>query len=107
MRRALLTFLLLLGLAAPASAHGVGQSQLTLRLDGRRLDGEWIMNLDDARKALDRVPTSDPNYPMALFKRAQVSVLLREPDAQSRIAAARARATPLTRTLIEREQLFR
>lgn len=30
-----------------------------------------------------------PAYPMALFKRAQVSVLLREPDRASRIEAAR------------------
>ncbi|HJQ36405.1 MAG TPA: sulfatase-like hydrolase/transferase [Thermoanaerobaculia bacterium] len=60
----------------------------------------------DAREALDRVPPSSPNYPMALFKRAQVSVLLREPDAPARIAAARARATPVTRPLIEREKLF-
>src|ERR1041385_2906413 len=62
---------------------------------------------DDARTALDRVPPSDPNYPMALFKRAQVSVLLREPDAPARIEAARAHANPLTRELIARERLFR
>jgi len=62
---------------------------------------------DDARNALDRVPPSDPNYPMALFKRAQVSVLLREPDAPARIDAARAHANPLTRELIARERLFR
>ena len=30
----------------------------------------------EARAALDRVPPSHPGYPMALFKRAQVSVLL-------------------------------
>jgi tetratricopeptide (TPR) repeat protein len=62
---------------------------------------------EDARAALDRVPASHPDYPMALFKRAQVSVLLHEPDAAARIAAARARATPLTRELIARERLFR
>src|SRR5471032_1832060 len=60
----------------------------------------------DARGALDRVPASDPRYPMALFKRAQVSVLLREPDAAARIAAARAHADPATRPLIAREKLF-
>ncbi len=43
----------------------------------------------DARDALDRVPASHPDYPMALFKRAQVSVLLKEPDSAARIAAAR------------------
>jgi arylsulfatase A-like enzyme/Tfp pilus assembly protein PilF len=61
---------------------------------------------DDARTALDRVAPSDPNYPMALFKRAQVSVLLHEPDAPARIAAARAHANALTRQLIARERLF-
>ncbi|HEV2721499.1 MAG TPA: sulfatase-like hydrolase/transferase [Thermoanaerobaculia bacterium] len=70
-----------------------------LYLDARRLD--------DARAALDRVPPSDPNYAMALFKRAQVSVLLHETDAPARIEAARAHATPLTRELIARERLFR
>jgi choline-sulfatase len=62
--------------------------------------------LAEARDALDRVAASDPEYPMALFKRAQVSVLLHEPDAPARIAAARAHATPLTRELIARERLF-
>ena len=63
--------------------------------------------LTEARDALDRVPATHPAYAMALFKRAQVSVLLREPDAASRIAAARANANPMTRELIEREKLFR
>jgi hypothetical protein len=43
---------------------------------------------------------------MALFKRAQVSVLLHEPDAAARIAAARAHADAATRPLIAREKLF-
>ena len=63
--------------------------------------------LAEARDALDRVTPSHPGYAMALFKRAQVSVLLHEPDASLRIAAARQRATPATRELIERERLFR
>ena len=66
-----------------------------------------LRRFDDARTALDRVAPSDPNYPMALFKRAQVSVLLHEPDAPDRIAAARAHADGLTRELIARERLFR
>jgi tetratricopeptide (TPR) repeat protein len=61
----------------------------------------------EARDALDRVPRSHPGYAMALFKRAQVSVLLREPDAQLRIAAARAGADDVTRELIAHEGLFR
>ncbi|HEX6086903.1 MAG TPA: sulfatase-like hydrolase/transferase [Thermoanaerobaculia bacterium] len=58
----------------------------------------------DARDALDRVPG---DHPMALFKRAQVSVLLREPDAAARIQRAREHADGTTRELIERERLFR
>jgi arylsulfatase A-like enzyme/Tfp pilus assembly protein PilF len=61
----------------------------------------------EARDTLDRVPPSTDGYPMALFKRAQVAVLLHEPDAKARIDAARGRATPMTRALIERERLFR
>src|SRR5262245_31524189 len=61
---------------------------------------------EDARAALDRVPPTHPDYAMALFKRAQVSVLLHEPDAPARIDAARKHATPLTRELIARERLF-
>jgi choline-sulfatase len=65
-----------------------------------------LRRFDEARTALDRVPATDPEYPMALFKRAQVSVLLHEPDAPSRIAAARAHADAMTRPLIARERLF-
>jgi tetratricopeptide (TPR) repeat protein len=63
--------------------------------------------LEDARAALDRVPPSHPAYPMALFKRAQVSVLLGEPDRARRIEQARRRADAVTRPLIARERLFR
>ncbi len=63
-------------------------------------------HLPEAREALDRVPPSHPAYPMALFKRAQVSVLLDEPDQDARIEDARQRADATTRTLIERERLF-
>ena len=62
--------------------------------------------LDAARTALDRVPASDPDYPMALFKRAQVSVLLAEPDKAARIEAARRHADGTTRELINHERLF-
>jgi tetratricopeptide (TPR) repeat protein len=61
----------------------------------------------DAKTALDRVSPDDPNYAMAAFKRAQVSVLLREPDAAARIANAREHANEMTRELIARERLFR
>ncbi len=61
---------------------------------------------DQARDALDRVSASDPGYPMALFKRAQVSVLLHEADQAARIALARQKADPTTRDLIAHERLF-
>ena len=81
-------------------AHADHELELgVLYLDARRFE--------DARNALDKVPPSHPDYPMALFKRAQVAVLLREPDAPARIEAARAHANPLTRELIARERLFR
>jgi len=61
----------------------------------------------DARDALDRVPPSSPNYPMALFKRAEVAVLLHEPDAGARIVLARKKADAVTRPLIEADRLFK
>jgi choline-sulfatase len=70
-----------------------------LYLDARRFT--------DARDALDRVGPAHPEYPMALFKRAQVAVLLNEPDRQARIERARQHADATTRQLIERERLFR
>ena len=57
--------------------------------------------------ALDRVPASHPDYPMALFKRAQVSVLLQRARPRRRGSTrARRRADATTRPLIERERLF-
>jgi tetratricopeptide (TPR) repeat protein len=61
----------------------------------------------DARAALERVLAAKPDDAMALFKRAQVSVLLHEPDSSARIAAARQKADATTRALIERERLFK
>lgn len=60
----------------------------------------------EAAAILDTVPTDHPGLAMALFKRAQVSVLLGEPDARERVARARASADGETRELIDREQLF-
>jgi tetratricopeptide (TPR) repeat protein len=60
----------------------------------------------EARDALDRVSPAHRAYPMALFKRAQVSVLLHEPDRAARIERARAGADPTTRALIANERLF-
>lgn len=61
----------------------------------------------EAREALDQVPPSHPGYAMALFKRAQVSVLLGEADRLRRIRKAYEQADRATRPLIEREPLFR
>ncbi|MCP3961602.1 MAG: sulfatase-like hydrolase/transferase [bacterium] len=60
----------------------------------------------EAGECLDRVPGGHPGYPMALFKRAQVSVLLEEPDREQRIRLAYRRADATTRRLIENEALF-
>jgi len=59
-----------------------------------------------AAEALDLVPENHPGYAMALFKRAQVSVLLGEPEWRERVRYAYERADPQIRQLIEREPLF-
>jgi tetratricopeptide (TPR) repeat protein len=69
-----------------------------LYLDARRFE--------DARTALDRALAAKPDDPMALFKRAQVSVLLNESDRLERIETARRMADATTRPLIARERLF-
>jgi len=63
--------------------------------------------LEDARAALDRVPRTHREYAVVLFKRAQLSVMLNEPDQAARIAAARRGADARTRDLIANEKLFR
>jgi tetratricopeptide (TPR) repeat protein len=103
-------------------AMSLGRTHLALQAfeDARREQGPdfrhdlelGVLYLDarrfaEARDALDRVPRAHPAYAMALFKRAQVSVLLKEPDRSERIAAARRGADATTRPLIERERLFR
>ncbi|MEO8380201.1 MAG: sulfatase-like hydrolase/transferase [Acidobacteriota bacterium] len=84
-------------------ARAAGQSHHDLELGVLYLAAG---RLDDARTALDRLPATDPQYAMATFKRAQVSVLLHEPDAPARIALAREHADATTRELIARERLF-
>jgi arylsulfatase A-like enzyme/tetratricopeptide (TPR) repeat protein len=65
-----------------------------------------VRRLDEARAALDRVPPGHPAAAMALFKRAQVSVLLGEPDSRARVRAAWEAADPATRRLVAGERLF-
>ncbi len=62
--------------------------------------------LEEAASALDQVSPSHPVYPMALFKRAQVAALRREPDWRERVRQAREHADATTRELIARENLF-
>ena len=60
----------------------------------------------DAGASLDRVPPEHPAYPLALFKRAQVSVLLGEADSDERVRLAWSRADSMTRPLFATERLF-
>jgi len=61
----------------------------------------------NAAQSLDKVSRYHPAYPMALFKRAQVSVLLKEADSEARVREAWQRADNTTRRLIVSEKLFR
>jgi tetratricopeptide (TPR) repeat protein len=63
--------------------------------------------LNDAATSLDKVSRLHPAYAMALFKRAQVSVLLHEADREQRVRQAWLHANNTTRPLIENERLFR
>ena len=87
--------------------------------EARRLEGEAfdrhlelgvcylaVNSFSAAAEALDLVPPDHPGYAMALFKRAQVSALLGEPDWRERVRFAYDRADPRIRQLIERESLF-
>jgi len=61
----------------------------------------------NAALSLDKVTRSHPAYPMALFKRAQASVLMNEADSEARVRLAWQRADNTTRRLIVSEKLFR
>lgn len=113
------TPLLRLGEARMALADSKGAIRAFEKARGLQGDGEFSHDLElgvcyladrqpvKARDALDRVPRSHPAYPMALFKRAQVSVLLSEPDREERVRLAYRLANDVTRSLIESEALFR
>lgn len=62
--------------------------------------------LEDAADSLDQVSPGHPGHPMALFKRAQVAVLLGEPDAAERVRRASDHADETTRGLVANEALF-
>ena len=103
-----------LAMAAGRTEAAIGAFERARALEGKAFRHDLELGvlyfaarrLDEARAALDRVPPSHPDYPMTLFKRAQVSVLLKEPDASQRVARARQRADASTRELIARERLF-
>ena len=61
---------------------------------------------DEAASSLDRVSRQHPAYAMALYKRAQASVLLGEADRENRVREAWRQADKTTRPLIENERLF-
>lgn len=61
----------------------------------------------EARAALERVSATDSRSPMVLFKRAQLSVLLNEPDSAARVRRAYRFADSRLRFMIERESLFK
>lgn len=61
----------------------------------------------EAAISLDRVSRLHPAYAMALFKRAQASVLMGESDREVRVRQAWQQADQTTRPLIENERLFR
>ena len=61
----------------------------------------------EAEAALDRVPPGSPLFAMALYKRAQISVMLREPDAAQRVESAREHADSMTQQLMARDPAFR
>ena len=60
-----------------------------------------------AAASLDEVSRFHPAYPMALFKRAQASVLLEEADSEARVRKAWRYGDATTRQLMLTEKLFR
>lgn len=60
----------------------------------------------EARRELESVLPSSANYPLALYKRAQLAFLTRERDAGTWLDRARTAANEETRRLIESDPLF-
>jgi arylsulfatase A-like enzyme/Tfp pilus assembly protein PilF len=63
--------------------------------------------LKEAAESLDSVSSMHPAYAVALYKRAQASVLLREADRTERVRQAWLQADKTTRPMFETERLFR
>ena len=104
-----------LSMARQETAAAIGHFERALELQGEEFDSFldlgvlYLANrqLGEAASALDRVGPAHPAYPLALFKRAQVAVLLQEPDMQQRVWQAEEHADEMTRDLIANEALFR
>jgi len=104
----------LLAMSRQQTALALGSLERARELQGSAFEHDLELGVlylaarryDEAREALDRVSPSSARYPMGLFKRAQVSVLLGERDSARRIALARQHADATTRPLIENERLF-
>jgi choline-sulfatase len=104
-----------LRMASGETAAAIAAFERARELQGEAFDADLELGvlylaarrLPQARDALDRVPPAHPGYAMALFKRAQVSVLLGEPDRRERVRRAAQAADATTRPLVEREALFR
>jgi len=65
-----------------------------------------IGRLPEAARAFDEVSPIDPEYPFALYKRAQVSVILGEPDRERRIRLAYESADREIREFMANDPLF-
>jgi tetratricopeptide (TPR) repeat protein len=61
---------------------------------------------DSAKQALDRVGPSSPGYPVALYKRAQISSILHEADRDTRIEMAREHSNAMTEQWMENNPAF-
>ncbi|PIE03683.1 MAG: hypothetical protein CSA81_00915 [Acidobacteria bacterium] len=62
--------------------------------------------LEEARDTLDGISTDHKAFPLVLLKRAQVSILLKEPHARSLVRQAYQNGNSMTRRTIENEPFF-
>ncbi|HNP64537.1 MAG TPA: sulfatase-like hydrolase/transferase [Woeseiaceae bacterium] len=104
-----------LHMAQGDTAAAIGAFERASRILGRRFGQDLELGVlyladrqfEKAAISLDKVTRVHPGYAMALFKRAQVSVLLNEADRESKVRLAWQRGDNTTRRLIASEKLFR
>ncbi len=95
--------------AAAITAFEQAQNILTTRFTNQLELGVLYLadrQFSKAADSLDRVNRRHPNFAMALFKRAQASVLLKEPDSDAKVRQAWQQGNSATRQLIASEKLF-